>query len=99
MVRRAIERSSRLMGRLDALQRRFVITAITVAVFRKFSKDGGGRLAALIAYFGFFSLFPLLLVLVTVSGSLLQGDPRLQAKIATSAVAEFPIVGAQIRHN
>jgi uncharacterized BrkB/YihY/UPF0761 family membrane protein len=47
------------------------------AVVKKFSDDQAGQLAALIAYYGFLSLFPLLLVMVTVLGFVLQGDPQL----------------------
>lgn len=39
---------------------------------KKFSDDQAGSLAALIAYYGFVSIFPLLLVLVTVLGIVLE---------------------------
>lgn len=68
-----------------------------VAVVRKFSDDRAGRQAALIAYYAFFSLFPLLLVLVTVLGFVIQGNPELQDRILDSALAQFPIIGEQIR--
>ena len=45
------------------------------AVIKKFSDDQAGQLAALISYYGFVSLFPLLLVFVTILGFVLQGDP------------------------
>ena len=41
------------------------------AVFKKFGEDKAGYLAALVAYYGFFSLFPLMLVMVTVLGYVL----------------------------
>ena len=51
------------------------------------------------AYYGFFSLFPLLLVLVTVLGLVLHGDMSLQHRIEDSSLAQFPIIGTQIRNN
>ena len=54
---------------------------------------------ALITYYGFLSLFPLLLLLVTVLGFVLQGDPQLQAQLLDSALAEFPVIGSQLREN
>jgi uncharacterized BrkB/YihY/UPF0761 family membrane protein len=54
---------------------------------------------ALDAYYGFFSLFPLLLVAVTVLGFLLHGDADLGQRIVNSAVAQFPVIGDQIGRN
>ena len=50
-------------------------------------------MAATIAYYGFFSLFPLLLVLVTVLGYALAGNPSLQRRIVGSAFAQLPVIG------
>src|SRR5579862_6543222 len=82
---------------LDAAQQRSRYLALPVAVIKKFADDNGGQMAGLIAYYGFFSLFPLLLVLVTVLGLVLQGDVSLQDKIVDSSLASFPIIGPQIR--
>jgi YihY family inner membrane protein len=85
------------VARLDAFQRRHRIVAFPAAVIKRFGEDGAGRLAATIAYYGFFSLFPLLLVLVTVTSLILQDDPGLQDRLLDSAIAQFPVVGDQIR--
>ena len=68
--------------------------AFFVGVVKKFGDDRAGRLAALVAYYGFFSIFPLLLVIVTVLGYAL-GD-RSAAEIKSSALGQIPIVGDQI---
>jgi membrane protein len=73
--------------------------AIPVAVIKKFGDDHGGNLAALVAYYSFFSLFPLLLVLVTILSYVLQGDQSLQNSIKNSALAHFPIIGNDIKGN
>ena len=85
-----------LLRKLDALQRGRPWLAFPFAVFKKFSDDGGGRLAALIAYYGFFSLFPLLLALTTLLEFFIQGNEKLQDRIIESALARFPVVGPQI---
>jgi len=55
------------------------------AVYKKFTDDQAGQLAALVSYYAFVSIFPLLLVLVTILGFVLQGDPREQQKILDGA--------------
>jgi inner membrane protein YhjD len=70
--------------------------AIPIAVVKKFSDDRGGSLAALVAYYSFFSLFPLLLVFVTILGFVLQGDPQAQRSIENSVLGQFPIIGQKI---
>lgn len=85
--------------RFDAYQHRHRALAFSVAVVKKFADDRSGRHAALIAYYGFFSLFPLLLVFVMVLGFFLRSSPTLQAEILSSTLASFPIIGDQIRDN
>jgi YihY family inner membrane protein len=84
------------LGRLDLAQQRHRLTSFPIAVLRKFGDDRGGRLAALIAYYGFFSVFPAMLAFVTTLGFVLERDPGLRADIAGSAVAQFPVVGESI---
>jgi membrane protein len=84
---------------LDAAQQERPALALPLAVIKKFGEDNGGQLAGLIAYYAFFSLFPLLLVLVAILGLVLQGDPTLQAKILDSSLASFPVIGTQIHKN
>jgi len=84
---------------LDRLQQRSPRLSFPAAVFKKFGDDQAGQLAALIAYYGFVSLFPLLLVLVTVLGFILEGSPKTQASILHSALGQFPIIGDQLQRN
>jgi YihY family inner membrane protein len=72
---------------------------VPIAVLKKFGDDRGGYWAALVTYYGFVSLFPLLLVFTTVLGFLLQGDVELRQRILDSALSTFPIIGDQIREN
>lgn len=88
-----------VIRKVDRFLQRHSATAFPVAVFKKFGEDEAGNLAALIAYYGFFSLFPLLLVFVTILGLVLRGNPSLQQSIVDSALANFPVIGTQISRN
>jgi inner membrane protein YhjD len=70
-----------------------------VAVAKKFDDDQAGSLAALVAYYAFFSIFPLLLVFVTVLGFVLQGNPSAQESIQGSVLAQFPVIGTDLKNN
>jgi membrane protein len=82
---------------LDRRQQRAPRIGFLAAVIKKFGEDQAGQLAALIAYYGFVSLFPLLLVLVTVLGFVLQGDPGEQHRILDGALGQFPIIRDQLK--
>ncbi len=83
----------------DRYQQRHRWLAIPMAVIKKFTDDQAGSLAALVAYYAFFSLFPLLLVLTTILAYVLQGDTRLQHSISNSVLTQFPIIGTQLSKN
>jgi YihY family inner membrane protein len=83
-------------GPVDNFQRRHAWTGFPLAVLYKFFDDQGSYLAALIAYYAFVSLFPLLLLAATILGYVLSGNPELQQRILTSALSEFPVVGSQL---
>ena len=85
-----------LAARLDAFQRRHPRTSFPLAVIYKYVDDQGSYLAALIAYYGFLSLFPLLLLMSSILGFVLQGDPSLQHDIVHSALAQFPVIGRDL---
>jgi membrane protein len=89
----------RVVRRIDDFQQGHRPLAFIFAVIKKFGDDQGGNLAAVMTYYGFMSLFPLLLVLTTVLGYVLQNNPSLRDSILNSAVAQFPIIGDQIRND
>jgi membrane protein len=82
---------------VDAFQRRHRWVGLPLATFYKYNDDRGGYLAALITYYGFLSLFPLLLLLTTILNFVLAGDAHLQQRVLNSALGQFPIVGTQLR--
>jgi len=89
----------RLVGAVDAYQRAHRWLGFPLAVVYKFADDQGPYLAALITFYGFLSLFPLLLLLVPILGFVLDGDPDLPAKLIDSALVQFPVIGSQLREN
>jgi YihY family inner membrane protein len=90
---------TRLIEKLDEYQRRHAWLGFPLAVVKKFGDDEAGKQAALIAYYGFFSLFPLILVMVTVLGFLVGHSSKLQNDVVNSVFARFPFIGEQIRNN
>lgn len=91
--------SRRLVDRLDAFQRSRTWLGLPIATVYKFVDDQGNYLAAMITYYGFVSLFPLLLLFVTVLGFVLEDNPQLQGQLVDSALAQFPVIGDQIQQN
>jgi YihY family inner membrane protein len=82
---------------LDRVQQRNRVLGFVLGVIKKLSEDQGGQLAALIAYYGFISLFPLLLVFVTILGFVLESDPHLEQQIVKGTLGQFPLIGDQLR--
>jgi membrane protein len=83
-----------ISAKVGAARERWRWLDFAASVFRKGGRDGVGRLAAVVAYYAFFSLFPLLMVLVFVLGTLLDGS--LRDDIMDSALMNFPVIGTQI---
>ena len=81
----------------DRFQQRRRRLNFLVAVVKKFSDDQAGQLAALISYYAFVSLFPLLLVFVTVLGFILQNDPAERERILSGALGQIPLIRDQLK--
>lgn len=85
-----------LITGLDELQQRFHFTAFVYAVIKKFSEDGAGYKAALLTYYGFLALFPLLLLLTTLTKSAIGNHPDLENTIISGLTSYFPVLGGQL---
>lgn len=81
---------------VDRLQRRTPWLGFLMGVVKRFGEHGAGRLAAVISYYAFFSIFPLLLSFVTILGFALEGNDELREDLVDSAVGQIPLVGSQI---
>jgi YihY family inner membrane protein len=83
----------------DGLQRRHPVLGFPLAVQKRYVEDRGGWLAAIITYYGFFALIPLLLVLVTVMSIVLRDDPTMLDRILNAVWDQLPFVGEDIRRS
>ena len=86
----------RSIKRLDTLQQRTPPLAFAVAVIKKYSEEETGYKAALLTYYSFLALFPLLMVLTTLSSVLLKNEPELQKTVIEGATSYFPMLGSQL---
>ncbi len=86
-----------LVEKVDAFQRRHRAAGFPIAVIYKYADDQGNYLAALVTYYALLSLFPLLLLLTTILGLVLAGDPGLQREVLDSALRQFPVIGQDLR--
>jgi YihY family inner membrane protein len=87
------------LERLDRAQQRFVPTAVAVAVVKKYGDDRAAALSALVTFYGFLALFPLLLLFFTIVGIILGPHSAAQRDLVDSALAQFPIVGDKLEEN
>jgi YihY family inner membrane protein len=87
----------RMLRRADRFQQRHVLLAFPWAVVQKFGNDQAGGKATLMAYYGLFALFPLLLLFATILGFVLPGHPELRQHLIDSALGDFPVIGDQLR--
>ncbi|WP_344734300.1 YihY/virulence factor BrkB family protein [Nocardioides fonticola] len=86
----------RVLDGADRFQRRHPVLGMPIAVIYKFTDDQGSYLAAIITYYAFVAIFPLLLLSTSILGFVLQGQEQLQKELLNSALAQFPIVGDQL---
>ncbi|HVB05522.1 MAG TPA: YihY/virulence factor BrkB family protein [Acidimicrobiales bacterium] len=87
------------LGAVDTFQQRHRAAGFVYAVQKKYGDDNAGALVAQLTYTMFVTIFPLLLLLITILGLVLAGDPSARARITASAFGEFPIVGHQLAGN
>ena len=87
----------RQVRRFDRFQQRHAVVGFPLAVVQKFGNDQAHGKATLMAYYGLFALFPLLLLFVTVLGFVLSSHPGLRQLMVNSTLGNFPVIGDQIR--
>jgi YihY family inner membrane protein len=89
----------RAIRKVDAAQRRFTPTAFVYGVVKKYGDDNGGVLVSNLAYSAFVSLFPLLLVLVTVLGLASAVDASFRQDVLNAVANQAPVLGNQLTGN
>jgi membrane protein len=85
-----------VVGKIDRGQRRIPVIGFPLAVIYKFFDDQGNYLAAVITYYTFIAIFPLLLMASSILGFILDGRPDLQEQALDSALSNFPIIGEEL---
>jgi len=88
-----VNRVEETIRRIDRFQQRHAVLAFPYAVVQKFGNDQAGAKAALVAYYGLFALFPLLLLFTTIVGFLFHDHRQ---EIIDSALRNFPVIGNQL---
>lgn len=83
------DRAMRLRGR-------HVTIDVFVDTLDGWRRHISGRNASVLAFFGFLSIFPLLLAATTILGFLLEGNEDLQQRIIDGALADIPVLGQQL---
>jgi membrane protein len=81
---------------IDRTQRKVPLLGIPLAVVYKYFDDQGNYLAAVLTFYAFLAIFPLLLLASSILGFLLQGYPELEQEVLDSALAQFPIIGTSL---
>jgi membrane protein len=79
---------------IDALQRRRRVIGFPYAVIKRYTEDHGGWLGSLISYYGFFSLYPAVVVFVTASTWLLKDRPDALQRILEALWSKVPFAQA-----
>jgi membrane protein len=87
---------SRLIRRLNHYQQQHHTLAFGYAVIKKYGEDSAGYQAALLTYYSFLALFPLLLVLTTLTDTALARYPHAEATVIKSITNYFPLLGSQL---
>jgi YihY family inner membrane protein len=85
--------------RVVAARRRSAAVDLVVETLEGYRRHQSGRNAAVLAYWGFLSVFPLLLAATTILGFVLEDNPDLQADIVDSALGQIPVIGTTIAEN
>ncbi|MBW4061754.1 YihY/virulence factor BrkB family protein [Candidatus Saccharibacteria bacterium] len=88
-----------LLESLDTYQQKHQFPGLTYGVIRKYGDDNGGYLAALITYYGFLALFPLLLVLASLIKIALSYHVPFAINVSHAVGNIFPLFGDDLQSN
>jgi YihY family inner membrane protein len=86
----------RALDAVDRAQQRSKITAFPIGVLKRYGDDRGGMYAALITFYALLSVFPLLLLFVTVASLVLGANSQAEKRLVNSAFDHFPVIGPQL---
>ena len=82
-----------VLHKADAVQKRTKPSSVALATGKKFSEDNSTNLAAMIAFWAFFSIFPLFMVMVTILGWVLPAGDK--DNVLRHVAQMFPLLDPQ----
>ncbi|MGH3409095.1 MAG: YihY/virulence factor BrkB family protein [Streptosporangiaceae bacterium] len=85
-----------VVRRVDTAQQRHNATGFVFGIIKKFGDDNAGALVTNLAYAGFVSLFPLLLILTTILGLIASADPAIREQALDAVSKQVPLIGQQL---
>lgn len=87
----------RLLNAIDRFQQRHVWLGFPYAVVKKYGDDEAGYEGALMTYYGFLSLFPLLIVATSVIDLISRHNDALREKLLSGVANYFPAISNQLQ--
>ena len=94
----ASKTSNKLLAYIDNWQLSSGHISFIYAVIKKYSQDQAGNLAALITYYGFLSLFPLLIALLSITQLAFFKSAHLKHAVTKAMLTYFPLIGHQLEN-
>lgn len=91
-----MKRLQRHIDKVDDFQQKHHFFGFSYAVIKKYGDDRAGYWAALLTYYGFLALFPLLMILTTIAENTLNNYPELRQTITDGVTDYFPVMGEQL---
>lgn len=86
----------KILIKIDKIQRRYSPIGFTIAVIKKYGDDQAGYKAALLTYYGYLSLFPLLLVATTVLQIVANSHIGISNKLLNNITGSSSVLGGQL---
>lgn len=89
----------RLLRHIDRFQRRHPAFGFPYAIIKKYGDDEAGYQGALLTYYGFLSLFPLLIVGTSVIDLLTRHNPAVRDKLLNAISSYLPAIGQSVQES
>lgn len=94
IYRRWKDRTDRTIA---SIRQRYGFADVLGETITGYRRNRLGRVAALLAHYGFLSVFPLLACFSTVLAFVLQDNAELQESIVDSTLSQIPVIGPQLQ--
>lgn len=87
------------LRQVDAFQQKRKVPSLIYATVKKYGDDNATSLTIQLTYTMFVTVFPLLLLLVTILTLVLVDHPSVRASVLKSTFDQFPVIGSQLSGN